>query len=200
MRRLILLQLFLPLFATVTSAEFQGLAWRTSMQEVLASEGEPINRDKDSLVYELEFGSLPARAFFHFVNNRLAKAGYNFASDHASPDSYLDDFDRIQAILIGKHQEPKDNKIHWINDLYKNDRRNWAPALASEHLVLMTTWETKESKITHVMSGRNGKIIHWVRYESLSLDTFAFGRSIPSHRSEPRSGPATTSTTPRTAI
>ena len=169
MRRLILLQLCLCLFAGVASAEFRGIPWGASMQEVLESEGEPIDRSADGLVYETEIGGLAAHASFHFVGDRLVAALYYFTEQYASYNSYIDDFRRIKKLLIRKYRDPKEDVVRWEDDLFKNNPEDWGTAVAIEHLKFLAEWETDNSNITHMLLGKNYKVTHTIAYHSLSM-------------------------------
>ena len=169
MRRLILLQLCLFLFAGVASAEFRGIPWGASMQEVLESEGEPINKNEAIMQYKVEIGGLSADAAFSFIDNRLVSGHYFFSEQHSNRNLFLEDFNRVRELLTKKYQKPSYDRVHWNQKFYKNDPEHWGTAVAAGHLALLVQWETADSRIHQMLSGDNLEIRHSIRYTSLSL-------------------------------
>ena len=157
MRRLILLQLCLCLFAGVALAEFRGIPWGASMREVIESEGEPIERSADGLVYETEIAGLSANARFHFVGDRLGGGTYDFTEVTAARP-YFDDFREIDVFLYKKYRKP--------TDIFEDG--------GAEYLYFSTTWVAYDSIISHIfiLADDNLKLTHCIEYKPISLGQF----------------------------
>ena len=138
------------------------------MQEVLESEGKPIEEDEipwnsiqdvieeayeSSLFYETEIGALSAYAIFGFEQDRLVEGSYIFTGTHATYTdadmtqyAYVHDFHQIKRLLTKKYQEPTDE---YVDD---------------ERLHLSAEWTTEDSRISHILMRVNDKIVHHLSY------------------------------------
>lgn len=161
--------LLIILLASISFAQdFRNATWGMSRAEVQAVEtAEFLQEESDALVYEASVAELDTVIIYTFEGDSLIQAGYIFQEDHIADANYIQDYDKVQNILIRNYGE-KDIDEVWVDDLYRDDPRSeWGMAIATGRLTFNAAWETDTTGIFHVMTGEDFEISHAVIYNDL---------------------------------
>jgi hypothetical protein len=149
---------------------FRKTKWGMSKQQVLASETlKPAQEKPNLLIYKTRLLENNYYIIYIFVDDKLVRSKYMLHERHSNKNSYIDDYNSLNAALTNKYGEPLEKDTLWLNDLYKDDRSNWVMAISIGHCVYFTKWETNESTIFQCLSGDNYKMECGVQYSSKQL-------------------------------
>jgi len=147
---------------------FRATRWGMTIEEVKKIEGEPIQKSKteglDIIGYQGKISGMDCLVGYIFAGNKLTRAKYVFAEEHSNKNLYINDFNEIKKILTDKYGEPKDDNVHWLDDLYKDDYSDWGMAISVGDLRYFTTWDLPETSITSFLVGDNYEISLGVEY------------------------------------
>ena len=153
--------------------DFRNVNWGMTKEEVKQIETIKFEEENDNmLIYSTRISNLDAILFYVFVGNKLTKAGYLFTEEHSNDNLFIDDFKKIDALLIKKYGAPDAQEITWKNDLYKNDPQYWGTAIAMGYLSYYTGWQNDKTYIEHDLYGDNFKITHKILYVSKELQDY----------------------------
>jgi hypothetical protein len=154
-----------------TPKDFRNTRWGMPKDEVKKSESIPVKyEDSKLLVYQSTVASMGAKIIYIFSNNKLVRAKYVITEEHTNKNQYISDFNNLKEILTKKYEKPKDERITWLNDLYKDDYSKWGMAISSGDLTYFSEWEKDDTNIFLLLSGDNYKIQLGVEYTSKSLE------------------------------
>ncbi|MEI8201611.1 MAG: hypothetical protein WCH34_01275 [Bacteroidota bacterium] len=116
--------------------------------------------------YSVRVFDLDARLTYIFANDTLTRAKYTFNTTYVNKNNYISDFNAVKDKLQEKYGKPISDKIYWINDLYKNDPKDYGLAISAGHVAYFTTFETDCMTIILVLQGENFEITSGVEYSS----------------------------------
>ncbi|MGO9019122.1 MAG: hypothetical protein ACLQVJ_12325 [Syntrophobacteraceae bacterium] len=137
--------------------DFRKTKWGMTRDEVKRSESlQPVGEKKDKIFYKSTLDETPCMIAYHFLNNKLAQALYLFDQKHANPSDFIDDYNRILALLTEKYGKPVKAYTRWTNPLYENDPRYWGTALKLGHMSKIADWTTDSSEIHLSLLGDMG--------------------------------------------
>lgn len=149
-----------------TQPDIFGMTWGMSMADVARVNPKSLVRDADSISYKTTVGGEDATALLSFVDNKLSRVLYILHAEHANTGPYPSDFDEIDSLLKDKYGNPDISGPEWTDDLYKNDRSQWGMAVATGRMQMRSEWQTQRTKITHLLTGDNYTVSHYIGYES----------------------------------
>jgi hypothetical protein len=86
---------------------------------------------------------------------------------------YLSDYDDFKDLLVKKYGAQTEEKVRWLNDLFKDDRSHWGMALSMGHLILLNRWEPPDTIISLLIVGDNLEVKCGILYESRALKPLA---------------------------
>lgn len=148
--------------------DFRKTKWGMTKQEVMKSEDGAVESNGDLIIFD-SISNIPVIVIYQFSNNKLASAGYVFQGKHINNDLFLEDFDKINGILIEKYGKPnKDLKIWSSESKIRNDNLGFSVSVGA--LSFRTAWFLPRTGIVHSLSGDNGNINHIVTYNSPYID------------------------------
>lgn len=147
---------------------FRKCYWGFTQSQVKNIEGEPRHTKKDELYYSVKLQGLNAFVFYRFYNDKLYDAGYMFSEEHSDKNDYLLDYASIDSKLDEKYGEARMD-AKWTNDRFKDDSGRFGLAVASGDLTITKIRETESTKIQHVMSGGDAKVVHILIYQSTAV-------------------------------
>jgi len=156
----------LRIFAQDASFDFRNTKWGMTKSQVEESEDMELYLEIESnLIYKSTIGGKKASIIYSFTNdNELYRGAYCFEEEHTNRNDFINDFEEINKILSNKYGYPISDEKIWLNDLYKNDNKEWGFAVSLGHLRYDTSWENRKTKILHSVNGENYKINHIVLY------------------------------------
>ena len=155
------------------SYDFRKTRWGMTQRQVIAKEGKPLSRGKDSLLYtDIQLLSVESILMFYFINDRLYRAAYMCTEEFSEPNTYLSASAKWIEALKNKYGKPQTD-LTWLNDLYRNDSKRFAFAISAGHLRILNSWETDRTRISHLVRGENFEIKIGVIYTSKKYSTEA---------------------------
>ena len=124
---------------------FRGAYWGTSIEEV-----KKALKEKDEIVWEsgTQIGlinpNLSYDITYFFIDNKLTNGMFMYNKSHVNANFYLDEYYKMQSILIEKYGAPELNENIWNNDLYKDDVQHYGLAISVGHLSCLSNWVIHE--------------------------------------------------------
>lgn len=157
----------------VKKPDFRETTWGMSPQEVENVKTAQFNSEfgtlENILIYDATVGGLNAYIVYRFVKNKLVNASYVFKETHSNRTEFINDYYKLQKILIQKYGVPAEDDKLWYDDLYKDDPQNWGMAIAVGHLAYQSIWENIQTDILLMLRGDNYEIQLSITYESVEL-------------------------------
>ncbi|MCK4620598.1 MAG: hypothetical protein KAT62_00125 [Desulfuromonadales bacterium] len=167
---LLLIILFCPVYSM--SSDLRNSNWGDSQDAVRHSEKSELVHDKiGQLGYIGKISGIDVAILFIFIEDKLARVIYNNQEKHFKANNFIDDYKKFKELLTKKYGEPNEDKIHWKNDMYKDDYQNWGTAIAMGQLVLGSQWNFGSSNIFNVLNGDNLENSHLIVYTSKELES-----------------------------
>lgn len=164
----ILLLLFLSTILCAkeeSNYNFRNTKWGMTREEVKLSEGKRKtipSAQENMLVFIDTIADREFLLFYRFVDNKLARAGYNLIAIYPKSKEYIENYKTIKDLLIKKYGEPIKGKDYpeeiWSDETFKKDPQFWGDAVSMGHLVLHSFWETTKTKILLELTERENKV------------------------------------------
>ncbi|MEF8799137.1 MAG: thermonuclease family protein [Candidatus Bipolaricaulota bacterium] len=152
-----------------SETNFRNTSWGMSREEVINREGEPSDRTEKTIVYKETVAGIDATLGYQFVEGKLASSGYVFQSTYINLNNHIDDYKKINKLLIDKYGEPVLNEEVWKNDLFRGSSEDYGSAISMGHLIYRTKWKMEETEVWHILSGEAYEITHAIRYQGLEF-------------------------------
>ena len=129
--------------AKPAKTHFRGAYWGTSMQEVKATltDKDEITENDDEILIIKNSDTNDYIIAYWFVDDKLTHGVYMYDEDHYNKNLYLDEYEKMQSILIEKYGAPELNEWIWSDDLYKDDVQDYGMAVSLGHLTGITDWK-----------------------------------------------------------
>lgn len=144
---------------------FRKAKWGMTQQEVIKSEGtQPEFRKDHMLMFKDTLLNFPVYAVYLFDNGKFYAGKYGFTQKHTNKSDFIDDFEKVKAVLIKKYGMPKDDYKFWKNKLYKDDPAQWGLAVSLGHVEVSASWETVKAKMLLQLTGDNYQILFILQY------------------------------------
>lgn len=175
-----LLFLLITLFLTFKSqSQVRKTKWGMTKKEVISSESiKPLLNDSDGLAYKVKLAGIENYLFYFFNSDgKLLAAAYNISEKYASENSYLSDYLNLLEKLQEKYGEGTAD-MEWSNELFKDEKQKWGLAISAEHLKISHKWETDDTNIMMVISGKNYEVSVSIRYTSTLLPMAGNGNDL----------------------
>ncbi len=122
-------------------------------------------------LYEASVGGFDCLVSFDYIGEKLAEAEYIFL-DGDEEDVCIESYEELKGSLIRKYGELIEDEYVWIDDLYKDDLKNWGKAVEQERLLCYANWETPTTRITIILKGDGTSIDLEIWYRSKELRKF----------------------------
>jgi len=92
--------------------DFRKTNWGMSKEQVKTTEKNEIAfEDEEEICYKVKIGENNFLCGYIFLENKLYRSGYLFNETHTNENDYIDDYEKLKAILIDKYGKPKTDKI-----------------------------------------------------------------------------------------
>ena len=151
--------------------DFRKVSWGMNRDKVKSTEKLNIIGENDKiLVYKAVSLEKNVNIVYIFVNDKLVRAKYVINEEHTQKNDYIRDYKEFKDILIKIYNEPLNDNIIWLDDLYKNDPSKYGLAVSIGHLSYWSNWETERTKIICMLRGENYSIICGIEYSSKELE------------------------------
>lgn len=151
--------------------DFRKTRWGDSRKQVQTSESAEFNTALNKgLFYKGTVLGMDVSIAYIFAYDSLVRAKYSFRNEHSNKNAFLTDYQNVKEALTKKYGAPIEDKVDWINDLFRDEYQRWGTALAAGHLRLYARWRTKTTEIIHLLDGDNYKIRHATEYSSTALE------------------------------
>ena len=155
---------------SVQATDFRKTNWGDSMETVKASETFKYSEsDANTSLYSGTLAGLDVYAMYAFRNNKLYSAAYIITQEHSNPIEFVNDFTRLEAMLVKKYGEPSMQDDVWSGDSYRDRPSKWGMAVLTGDLTKVTIWNTETTEIAITLTGDNYKANHGITYESKEL-------------------------------
>jgi len=156
---------------TANDFDFRNTKWGMSKEDVKKTESlDIIEEDNDSIIYNDIVSHMPVIVIYIFVDNKLVRAKYIFTTSHTNQNDYINDYDKLQELLISIYGKKFKKQVLWINDFYKDSYDHRGFAVGMGHLAYSSEWENQASKILLFLSGDNFEIRLVIEYQSKLLE------------------------------
>ncbi|MEW6143357.1 MAG: hypothetical protein AB1597_09455 [Chloroflexota bacterium] len=163
---------------TPISPDFRNIKWGMSRSEVKAreQEGKFWEENATLLGYSgITINRLDVLLVYLFnKNDQVYGANYVIAQKHSNPTEYIRDFEALKALLVTKYGTPTQDKVVWLDDLYKDKPSDWGMAVITGDLQYFCTWDTSPiNTVALYLKGDNYKPLFMIMYQSkfISSDT-----------------------------
>ncbi len=175
------IMVFLGLTWSVTAFsneyDFRKTNWGMSMEEVAEAENALELQYGESPLpgesYETRVGSLDCYINYYYIGDKLTSAEYEFSYEATLEYLCINNYSHLKEKLVEKYGEPIRDKDIWIDDLYKDNPKNWGRAVTRNHLLRYAQWETPSTRITIILTGDEyGNIALKIKYRSQRIKEF----------------------------
>ncbi|MFZ5814447.1 MAG: copper amine oxidase N-terminal domain-containing protein [Bacillota bacterium] len=158
---------------------FRGLVWGSTPEQVKSKETATfLGAEGDNLYYTgVELDGANYAVVYRFLEGHLAAGYYILDEEFYNNNRYIDTYSSLRRLLIEKYGAPV-NPVDqiWKDDLFRDSPSDWGLAVAAEDLVYRSEWQTPESTIRMVLSGKNFDISLVVAYfRTSSMDRLESG-------------------------
>ena len=172
MKKIILLFVALLFSQVLFAQDFRNVAWGASQEEVKVSENiKPLAEDKESILFKVQLAGKGVTLVYNFLSQHgLYSSGYLFDEKHTNQNDFIDDYDEIKSLLIKKYGPPILERVVWLNDLFKDDPKDYGMAVSIGHLKYVSTWKVEQTNISLGLVGDNYKINMLLNYKSERLN------------------------------
>jgi hypothetical protein len=140
---------------------FRKTSWGMSPAEVKASESAKFleyDQKKKLMGFSGEVAGIPVDIAYLFSNNRLFAGLYMFKGKHINSNKYLEEFSKIEDMLVQKYGNPQNDQTTWSSDLFKDDPQYWGTAVSMGYLSHAIQWQTSSTTILLNLTGDNLKV------------------------------------------
>lgn len=149
--------------------DFRKAFWGMSQEEVKKLESErPIDENNEYVKYKDNLFGIDCSLAYLFIKDKFYKGIYVFSEPmnvHSKEIDYLDDYDNIKSRLKEEYGKPKNNRIVWKHNLYKNEPKDYGIAVSLGQLVKWCYWDKPDLLIRLLLFGSNRKIDLTLGYE-----------------------------------
>lgn len=169
---LFLVTLLLILTLSVNAAEeydFRNVNWGMSQEKVKENEtAELILPSEEMLVYKNSINNKDYMLIYNFKDDTLYSAAYLFGKSFYDDNLYIDEYDYLQELLIGKYGEPLEDETYWFDDTYKYEYNDHGLAISIGDMAKRTLWETDTTKIGLALTGKEYEVNLGIKYDSIN--------------------------------
>jgi hypothetical protein len=157
--------------------KFDEMKWGVGKKQILEMEGKPSAQRKtkglDIMDYQQKLINLDCSIEYIFAANKLSRMRFLFTTEYLDRNAYLEDYQKIKDALIQKFGRPLEEAMDWRDTTFKDDFESWGEAVSLGHLELSSRWQTPQTEILAVLSGKNEEILLTVQYSGLQLKELA---------------------------
>jgi len=159
--------------------DFRKTNWGMSEKEVGEVETATVFKYDDTICtgqfYHTSVGGFDCGIWYDYVGvgEKLVRAKYDFGYNVTDEKVCIENYEELKGGLIRKYGEPIEDKYVWIDDLYKDDPKNWGKAVSEDDLLCYVNWETPTTRITMVLKYDDSfEASLEIRYRSKELRKF----------------------------
>lgn len=157
--------------------DFRKTNWGMSKTQVgeveTATVWESGGKTYSGIYYDTSVSGFDCGIRYSYVGEKLVRARYNFSYDATKEEVCIESYKELKGSLTRKYGEPIVDKYVWIDDLYKDDLKNWGKAVFEDDLLCYARWETPTTKITIILKyGGSSSSDLEIRYRSKQLRKF----------------------------
>lgn len=184
------------LIARAGEPDFRKASWGMAEDQVLATEtGQPgqIRESSGEVVVRydsIQLGELPCRVVYILAKDRLVRAKYIFDARYSDPKDFIRDYGVVDSLLEEKYGKPVSERAFWSDDSLQDEPKSYLEqdrasatgilpsdyfaglSLSAGHLKLYTRWRDDRTKISHGLTGEDGRITHQIEFLSVELEKF----------------------------
>lgn len=146
-----------------------GMTEKEAREAITTATGNEVTRSRSLLLSKWKLLNLDCALGALMSNGRVIAVSVTFMEEHTNPESYEDDYDRIQKALESKYGQPDEQyRIHDYDSL-----RSFGMALITGQASIYNGWwdgrerELATLNITHKLWGDNYKAEHMVAFTAL---------------------------------
>jgi hypothetical protein len=174
MKQLFIVVLALISFTTFAQTDFRNSNWGDSSEKVRQSETTAIFKAKwdDAILYSTKLAGFEASLGYIFVGDKLVRANYDIREKHSNENEHISDYEKLKSLLIKKYGNATDDKVLWLNELYKDDHENYGLAVSIGHLAYYAKWEVGKTEIMILLNGDNYKIFSMIDYTGVDFKEY----------------------------
>ena len=157
--------------------DFRKTNWGMSMEEVAEAEDALELQYGESPLpgesYEAKVGGLDCYINYYYIGDKLTSTEYEFSYEATLEYLCINNYSHLKEKLVEKYGEPIRDEDIWIDDLYKDNPKNWGRAVTRNHLLRYAQWETPNTRITIILAGDEyGNIALKIKYRSQQIKEF----------------------------
>lgn len=163
MRLLLLVFGFVSTFAHADA--FRGLDWSATTAQIKANEKGAVmlGEAPNGIIYKDSILGMESQIIYLVSDGMLIRGVIKVKQPHSNPDSYIDDFKKLDQVLKDKYGKPEKEQEAWMTD---SSVIRSKPGLAVQmgKLMYVTSWESENLRVEHALSGDNYKAEHVLHY------------------------------------
>lgn len=162
------------------SYPFENVQWGMSLGDVqkrIRGLKHSTHRAKELLSKYIMFEGVPTNLVFHFYKKRLIGVWLNMGRHKTHVQQYIDDYNKIERIMIKRHGFPSDKKTVWKNEADRLSKKPLAESLRQDKIEFFSLWKRKNKLGTIKHELKNAWfsktvycITHWVAYLNPDYD------------------------------
>jgi hypothetical protein len=145
---------------------FRNVNWGATGDEVKRlMKDTPISDTPSVISFADTVDYLQAYCGFVLAGGRFVRGGYLITETHVNDNTFLSDFDRIDALLTKKYGKPSRSGRVWRDDLYRDRLNDWGMAVKTGHLTVQSEWRIGKVEVVHRLRGDNFRVEHRIDYQ-----------------------------------
>ena len=157
--------------------DIRHLRWGMTPEEVLMKEeietyGKVLHKNFLQItVPERRIVKIPCTLTYTFAENRLSSILSSFHAELFRLNKYVDNFERLEFLLVEKYGSPLEKKVLWQNpeSPYMDDPESFGMAVALGDLLYRTHWNTGTTIIHLSLEGEALRCRLSLHYQSSAL-------------------------------
>jgi hypothetical protein len=168
----IALALFLLLVVAGHASELQG-GEGNGGDPALLSGGERVTESMPrdgfkALFVNDQFAGLETFVIYLLEDDKLVQTRFLFPQKHVQSELFLDDFAKVEGVLLEKYGIPAETGKIWRSGNGNNTAKP-GRMIAVGELTLKSAWDTADTLIVHTLRGENLDVDHEVNFISKHL-------------------------------
>lgn len=149
--------------------DFRHCHWGDSKDEVKQSEnGKTVLDESDSVLLIADtLNGLKCSVFYLFVDDKLVRSRYTIEEKYSNTYIYIVKYEDLYNLLSTKYGKGK--KSQTMFEPYKSNPVNLGNGIALGKVHFLSSWKTKNSDISLLLTGNNFDITLAIEYTSIEL-------------------------------
>lgn len=157
---------------------FRNSDWGSTIKQVRKNEKLTEQEYYEGyLIYSGSIAGLDANIYYSFIDEKLVTGSYIISKVHVTNDLYVNDYYKLQAILIEKYGEPTNSIVDWQVDTFKDDPSYLGMAIGMGHVKYSSKWSLPKTEINLNLSGDQMEALIIINYRGIEYSELIFNEN-----------------------